>query len=182
VSARADTAPARIANPWGDRTPYGRGDSWPERVDLQLADGVGPEDVERWAQSASVLHSNGDALDIAVRDGAIVGVRGRAAAPEPWAELSPADADELGISDGDLVAIETARGTIEVPARVNGIRPGVVFVPFHYGYWDLGDDAGPDGRPAGAANELTQSAWDPVSKQPLYKVAAARVTRVGERS
>ena len=34
-------------------------------------------DVERWAQSASVLHSNGDAMDIAVCDERIVGVRGR---------------------------------------------------------------------------------------------------------
>jgi hypothetical protein len=29
-------------------------------------------------QSAAVLHSNGDAMDIAVKDGQIVGVRGRA--------------------------------------------------------------------------------------------------------
>ena len=31
-----------------------------------------------------------------------------------------------------------------------------------------------------AANELTLTAWDPVSKQPLFKVAAVRVARVGE--
>jgi ferredoxin-nitrate reductase len=48
------------------------------RVDTQLAPGVSEADVERWVQSASVLHSNGDALDIAVKDGRIVGVRGRA--------------------------------------------------------------------------------------------------------
>jgi hypothetical protein len=52
-----------------------------------------------------------------------------------------------------------------------------VFVPFHYGYWDQGDGAGPadGGR---AANELTITAWDPVSKQPLFKTAACRVGRV----
>jgi hypothetical protein len=55
-----------------------------------------------------------------------------------------------------------------------------VFVPFHYGYWDLGDEPGPDGRPPRAANELTQSAWDPVSKQPLFKVAAASIEPAGE--
>jgi ferredoxin-nitrate reductase len=33
--------------------------------------------VDSWVQTASVLHSNGDALDIAVKDGRIVGVRGR---------------------------------------------------------------------------------------------------------
>ena len=34
-------------------------------------------DVDRWAQAASVLHSNGDAMDIAVAGGRIAGVRGR---------------------------------------------------------------------------------------------------------
>jgi hypothetical protein len=29
-----------------------------------------------------------------------------------------------------------------------------------------------------AANELTVTEWDPVSKQPLYKVAAVRVTKL----
>jgi anaerobic selenocysteine-containing dehydrogenase len=98
-----------------------------------------------------------------------------AAAPEPWAEISPADAQAAGITDGDPVAIETARGRIVVPARVNGIRPGVVFVPFHYGYWDLGDDHAPGGHRPRAANEVTQSSWDPVSKQPMFKVSAARI-------
>ncbi len=68
----------RIAQPWGSRTPYGPGDPWPVRVDLHLEEGLREEDVERWAQSASVLHSNGDALDIAVHDGRIAWVRGRA--------------------------------------------------------------------------------------------------------
>lgn len=72
----------RIADPWGARTPYGpsAGDGqWPVRVDTHLADGVDESDVDSWVQSASVLHSNGDAMDIAVSAGRIVGVRGRAA-------------------------------------------------------------------------------------------------------
>src|SRR4051812_12855984 len=74
------TRPAddRIAEPWGARTPYGAGRTWPPREDLRLAEGVAAEDVERWVQSASVLHSNGDAMDIAVIGDQIVGVRGRA--------------------------------------------------------------------------------------------------------
>lgn len=67
----------RIAEPWGTRTPYGKGEHWPERVDMHLADGLAPDAVDRWVQSASVLHSNGDGLDIAVKDGRIVGIRGR---------------------------------------------------------------------------------------------------------
>jgi hypothetical protein len=54
----------------------------------------------------------------------------------------------------------------------------VVFVPFHYGYWDSGG-AGPDGQPR-AANELTITAWDPVSKQPTFKVAAVRVRKLAD--
>src|SRR5690625_4018486 len=70
----------RIVDPWGHRTPYGPHDViWPERADTYLATGVAERDVQRWVRSASVLHSNGDALDIAVADGRMVGVRGRAA-------------------------------------------------------------------------------------------------------
>lgn len=70
--------PDRIVDIWGTRTPYARGEQWPVRVDQTLADGLGEEDVDRWVQSACVLCSNGCALDIAVKDGAMVGVRGRA--------------------------------------------------------------------------------------------------------
>src|SRR5215204_3173893 len=67
----------RIANLWGKRTPFGAGEDWPVRVDQILEEGVSEDDVDRWIQTASILHSNGDALDIAVKDGLIVGVRGR---------------------------------------------------------------------------------------------------------
>jgi anaerobic selenocysteine-containing dehydrogenase len=98
------------------------------------------------------------------------------AAPEPWAEISPADAQRLDVEEGDLVRIATPRGHIDVAARVSDIRQGVVFVPFHYGYWDRQEG---HERPT-AANELTLTAWDPVSKQPLFKTAAARVTRLAQ--
>ena len=95
-----------------------------------------------------------------------------AAAPDVWAELNPADANRLGIGDGDRVRVESPRGAIEAPARLTDVRPGVVFVPFHYGYWDA------DARQPRAANELTITAWDPVSHQPIFKVAAVRLTKV----
>ncbi|MFQ1000577.1 molybdopterin oxidoreductase family protein [Modestobacter sp. SSW1-42] len=100
----------------------------------------------------------------------------RKAAPEAWVELSVADAGDLGIAEGDLVRVESRRGAIEVPARIGQGRTGVVFVPFHFGYWDS-DRSGPDGR-ARAANELTLTSWDPVSRQPQVKNASVRVTRV----
>ncbi|WP_251091822.1 nitrate reductase [Streptomyces sp. Caat 7-52] len=81
----------RIGNPWGERTPYGRGAPWPSRTDLHLAPGLTEEDVERWVPSASLLHSNGDAMDIAVRHGRIVGVRGRATDRVNRGRLGPKD-------------------------------------------------------------------------------------------
>src|SRR3954452_8360669 len=91
VALRRDTALTdRIADPWGLRTRY-RGRTWPERVDQLLADGIEERDVDRWVQSASVLHSNGDALDIAVKDGRIVGVRGRAVDRVNGGRLDPKD-------------------------------------------------------------------------------------------
>jgi len=53
-----------------------------------------------------------------------------------------------------------------------------VFAPFHFGYWDRDGDS-PDGAPT-AANELTMTVWDPVSKQPQFKVAAVRVERIAD--
>jgi anaerobic selenocysteine-containing dehydrogenase len=100
------------------------------------------------------------------------------AAPEVWAELCAGDAEELGIAEGDPVEVASPRGAVRARARLTGIRPGLVFIPFHYGYWDTPGGFRPDGRSGRAANELTLSDWDPASKQPLYKVGAARVTRV----
>jgi len=68
----------RIADPWGERTPYAFGEAWPVRVDALLDDGLSEADVDGWVQTASVLHSNGDGYEFAVKDGRIVGVRGRA--------------------------------------------------------------------------------------------------------
>jgi anaerobic selenocysteine-containing dehydrogenase len=81
----------RIAEPWGTRTPYGSGETWPTRVDTHLAGGVAADQVDRWVQSASILHSNGDAMDIAVKDGRIVGVRGRAVDRVNHGRLGPKD-------------------------------------------------------------------------------------------
>jgi hypothetical protein len=60
-------------------------------VDSHLADGISAEQVDRWVQSASLLHSNGDAMDIAVRGGRIVGVRGRAVDRVNHGRLDPKD-------------------------------------------------------------------------------------------
>jgi anaerobic selenocysteine-containing dehydrogenase len=95
----------------------------------------------------------------------------QAAAPDPWVELCAADADRLGVGAGDVVEVESARGKVRVPVRVEDVRPGTVFLPFHYGYWDT------DGGSPRAANELTITDWDPASKQPLFKAGAVSVRK-----
>lgn len=91
----------------------------------------------------------------------------QAAAPEMWVELSQQDARSLGVTEGDVVQVTSRRGSVEAPARISHVRDGVVFAPWHYG-----------SSTRTAANELTISAWDPVSKQPELKVAAVSVRRL----
>jgi anaerobic selenocysteine-containing dehydrogenase len=62
-----------IADIWGERNGYEGEDQWPVRVDQRIA-----EEPDHWVQSACVLCSNGCGCDIGVKDGRIVGVRGRA--------------------------------------------------------------------------------------------------------
>jgi anaerobic selenocysteine-containing dehydrogenase len=95
------------------------------------------------------------------------------AAPNVFVEISKGDAKELGIGEGDLLEISTRRGKVEAPARVGNILSGHLFIPFHYGYWD---DSGNGHKRA--ANELTITGYDPVSKQPYFKFAAARVRKL----
>ena len=94
----------------------------------------------------------------------------QAAAPDPIVELHRSDAEAAGIAEGDLVEIRSRRGNARAIARLSGIEPRVAFMPFHYGDWD-------DPERQGAANRLTLSGWDPVSKQPFFKYAAVSVRR-----
>ena len=97
-----------------------------------------------------------------------------AAAPEVFVQVSEADAQDHGISGGDLVEVVSRRGKIKARARVGDIEPGHVFIPFHFGYWD--------GKADSAANELTITGWDAVSKQPHFKYAAVKLARVKKGS
>ncbi len=83
----------------------------------------------------------------------------------PAVDLSPQDAADLGIGDGDTLEVTTRRGSLRAPARVTPrIGRGTVFVPFHF-------------REA-AANLLTNPALDREARIPEYKVCAARVRKV----
>jgi len=96
----------------------------------------------------------------------------QAAAPDAYVELSEVDAEKYGVAEGDLVEVVTRRGRVQVPVRLCDIEPGHLFIPFHYGDWDRADGQ------ARAANELTLTGYDPVSKQPFFKFAAAHLRRL----
>ena len=93
--------------------------------------------------------------------------------PQPYIEIHPADAEPRAITEGTLVQITSRRGTIRLAARLrDSLRPGTVFVPFHWGdLWSEG----------GAANYLTISAIGRVAKQPELKFCAVNVEPVGSR-
>ena len=75
----------------------------------------------------------------------------------------------VGTGDGEMAEVTSRRGRVVVRARFAEIKPGTVFIPFHYGSADAKD--------ATAANELTITAWDPVSKQPYLKFAAVAIRK-----
>jgi anaerobic selenocysteine-containing dehydrogenase len=86
-------------------------------------------------------------------------------APEAWVEINEVDATRLGLRTGDHARVTSSRGQIDrLVVRVTPIvRPGEVFVPFHY------DEA--------CANRLTVDEFDPISREPNYKQCAVRVER-----
>jgi formate dehydrogenase major subunit len=87
--------------------------------------------------------------------------------PDPVALIHPFDLQALGVTPGDVVTIESRRGSVSLYARADDSSPrGSVFVPFCY-Y-------------EAAANKLTNSALDPFAKIPEFKYCAIRVVPGGE--
>jgi formate dehydrogenase major subunit len=87
--------------------------------------------------------------------------------PEPVASVNPADLATLGAKPGDVVTVESRRGSVSLYARAEeGTPKGSVFIPFCY-Y-------------EAAANKLTNPALDPFGKIPEFKYCAVRVRRGGE--
>ncbi|MCR5887320.1 molybdopterin-dependent oxidoreductase [Hymenobacter sp. J193] len=90
--------------------------------------------------------------------------------PQAFIELHPQDAVSLQVGEGDLVTVSSRRGEVRVAARLSaGIRPGVVFLPMHWGKL-LGSDLH-------RANNVTSGAVDPISKEPDFKFCAVQLTK-----
>jgi formate dehydrogenase alpha subunit len=85
--------------------------------------------------------------------------------PEAYVEIHPDDAASIGLNGAKRVRVASRRGEIELAARItHRIRPGVVFIPFHFA--------------EAAANALTNAALDPIAKIPEYKVCAVKIEPV----
>jgi len=58
-----------------------------------------------------------------------------------WAEMAPVTAEELDLGDGDLIALESERGSIEATVHIYaGSAPGVVHVPVGLGFDGPGEE------------------------------------------
>jgi len=85
--------------------------------------------------------------------------------PRAWLEMNPRDAKQLGLRSHERVEVVSQRGRVSgVELRLTEITaPGQVFMPFHFFETNV--------------NEVTQSAFDPISREPNYKQCAVRVER-----
>ncbi len=106
---------------------------------------------------------------------------------DSWAELSPADAAELGILDGDRLRIESPSGSIEVGAVIDpAVRPGLVGVPRGQGHRDHGRFArGRGANPLDLIGPLQVdgqgvSAWA-ATRVRIDRLGPGRLTRHGAR-
>jgi formate dehydrogenase alpha subunit len=82
-----------------------------------------------------------------------------------YMEISPTDARDLGIKNGERVRVSSRRGEIQIKAKVSRrVNRGTVFIPFHFA--------------EAAANILTNPAYDPAAKIPEYKACAVKVEKL----
>lgn len=85
------------------------------------------------------------------------------AEPRAFVQIHPEHAERLGIEHGAQVRVRSSRGAVCATARLSeDVRPGTVFMPFHFA--------------EACANDLTNPAVDPISGMPEFKVCAVSVT------
>ena len=84
-------------------------------------------------------------------------------------EIHPFDAENRGVRDGDLVALQSRVGETSLRAKVTErMQPGVVYTTFHH--------------PNSGANVVTTDNSDWATNCPEYKVTAVQVRRTNHYS
>lgn len=85
--------------------------------------------------------------------------------PYELAEMNPVDAEKLGVEEEGLVRVTSRRGSVLTRVTITDrVKPGMMCMTFHYR--------------ESPANELTNSAFDPITKTGEYKVSAVKVEKV----
>jgi formate dehydrogenase alpha subunit len=85
--------------------------------------------------------------------------------PSDYLEINCADAESLGVCDGDKVKVISRRGAMEISAQISEVVPrGLVFTSFHFAETPV--------------NRLTNPKFDPIAKIPELKVCAVRVEKI----
>lgn len=88
--------------------------------------------------------------------------------PNSYVEIHANDAKKLEIKMGDMVKVESVRGSNILPARiVNMSLEGVVYVPMH------------DQKAERMVNFICSDVLDAGSSEPDYKVSAVKISKVG---
>jgi predicted molibdopterin-dependent oxidoreductase YjgC len=87
-----------------------------------------------------------------------------------YVSISPADAQELDVHDGEVLVLTSRRGRMEAPAKISAaLKPGTVFLPIHFG--------------ENPTNVLTSSeAVDPLAKIPEFKVSAVKIEKLDRQA
>ncbi|MFQ5746929.1 MAG: molybdopterin dinucleotide binding domain-containing protein [Gemmatimonadota bacterium] len=97
-----------------------------------------------------------------------------------WVEIHPETAAPLGLSNGDLVEVRSAAGSVRAPAYLyRGIRPDVVAIPLGQGHAESGRTA--KGRGVNALDLLDGTA-DARSGALSFAAAGVQISAVGERA
>jgi predicted molibdopterin-dependent oxidoreductase YjgC len=87
--------------------------------------------------------------------------------PAPYLTMSPEDAAELGLAEGQRVRVRSRRGeAVSVLRLSRDVGPGLLFMPMHWNdLWEKG----------ASVNEVTLPETDPLSKEPALKQCAVAV-------
>ena len=81
-------------------------------------------------------------------------------------DLSPSDAQQYAVTEGELVRVSSPRGSVVAPVRIDDtLKPGLVFMTFHY----------PEEV---ETNFLTIDATDPKSGTAEFKAASIRIEKL----
>ncbi|TAG44955.1 MAG: nitrate reductase [Betaproteobacteria bacterium] len=92
--------------------------------------------------------------------------------PEPMLTMNSNDAARRGLIAGEIVSVTSRRGALNIRLAVSDdVRSAQCYLPMHWGRMSLA------GAGSHGINALTNSAFDPTSKQPELKHAAVRVER-----